>query len=53
MLFIIIARFWYITLPITIILYFYFKNKNNKKQQEGYFDNLDPDKEIKINQDQK
>ena len=40
-----IIKFWIISLPVIIILFFYFKRRIKNKKE---FSDLDPDKEIKI-----
>jgi len=37
-------RFWFITIPVGVILYIYFRRKIRLRKE---FQNLDPDKEIK------
>ena len=47
MIFTLIFRFWYISLPI-IIYYMFFKKTKNYEKKEEDMSFLDPDKEVKI-----
>jgi len=43
-------RFWYISVPLVIYLYFTFRDKAKKKQFKKRT-HLDPDKEVKLKKD--
>lgn len=44
------ARFWYVSFPLILYLYFLFKKKRTKKNFQKRT-KLDPDKEVKLKKD--
>lgn len=43
--FVLLFKFWFVSIPLLLILFFYFRKKYLRKKE---FNNLDPDKEIKV-----
>ncbi|KQC10084.1 MAG: hypothetical protein APR54_03315 [Candidatus Cloacimonas sp. SDB] len=43
--FLLMFKFWFITIPVLLIIYFNFKHKLKTRKE---FNDLDPDKEIKV-----
>ncbi len=46
-----LVRLWYITIPVLLILWFYIRQRTREQVKKNRRDNLDPDKEIVVDQD--
>ena len=49
--FALLVRLWYITIPVLLILWFYIRQRTREQVKKNRRDNLDPDKEIVVDQD--
>ncbi len=52
-LFYLLMRLWYITLPVLLVLWFYARQRLREQSKRQRRDNLDPDKEVIVDQDKK
>ncbi len=52
-LFALFARYWFIVIPVLLVIWFYLRTRQKERDRQARRDNLDPDKEIIVDEDKR